>query len=155
MDFEFMGGSMGLAVGKSFCKAVRLAIEKQAAFITFTASGGARMQEGMFSLMQMASTVACLIALKEKNLPFINILTNPTTGGVLASFAMLGDINIAEPAAVIGFAGARVIEKTLKQTLPDNFQRSEFLKDHGMIDIVVERNKIRETVQNILSIIMK
>ncbi|MDR0552617.1 MAG: acetyl-CoA carboxylase, carboxyltransferase subunit beta [Holosporales bacterium] len=151
MDFSFMGGSMGLSVGKSFCKAVQLAMNREAAFITFTASGGARMQEGMFSLMQMASTVACLTMLKEKHLPFINVLTHPTTGGVLASFAMLGDINIAEPKAVIGFAGARVIEKTLKQTLPDNFQKSEFLMDHGMIDLVLERKKSKKQSEQSLS----
>lgn len=155
MDFSFMGGSMGLCVGKSFVKAVNLAIEKNAAFIAFTASGGARMQEGMLSLMQMASTVASLCTLKEKGLPFINVFTHPTTGGVLASFSILGDINIAEPNALIGFAGARVIEKTIKQKLPEGFQRSEFLKDHGMIDLIVNRKDMKNVITTLLSYLTK
>ncbi|MDR1488687.1 MAG: acetyl-CoA carboxylase, carboxyltransferase subunit beta [Holosporales bacterium] len=155
MNFSFMGGSMGLSVGKSFNKAIDIAIKKNAAFIAFTASGGARMQEGMLSLMQMAGTIAGLCLLKEKKIPFINIFTNPTTGGVLASFAMLGDINISEPNALIGFAGARVIEKTIKQKLPDNFQKAEFLKDHGMIDMICHRRDLRTTISTILSNLMK
>lgn len=155
MDFSFMGGSMGLSVGKSFVKSVKLAIENQAAFITLTASGGARMQEGILSLMQMASTVAALCELKEQKLPFINVFTHPTTGGVLASFAMLGDINMSEPNALIGFAGARVIEKTIKHKLPKGFQRAEFLKEHGMVDIITKRNEIRSIIGTLLSYLMK
>lgn len=150
MDFAFMGGSMGLSVGKSFTKAVNMAIENQAALISFTASGGARMQEGMFSLMQMPSTIASLCFLKEKKLPFINVFTNPTTGGVLASFAALGDIHIAEPNALIGFAGARVIEQTIKQKLPSGFQSSEFLMAHGMIDIISHRKDLPSIIGHIL-----
>ena len=150
MDFAFMGGSMGLAVGKSFAKAIDLAIKNNAAFLSFTASGGARMQEGMFSLMQMPATIASLCFLKEKKLPFINVFTNPTTGGVLASFATLGDIHIAEPNALIGFAGARVIKQTIKQDLPQGFQRSEFLKSHGMIDIISNRKDLKQTIAKLL-----
>lgn len=155
MDFSFMGGSMGLSVGKSFVKAAQSAIEKGAALIVFTASGGARMQEGMLSLMQMPATIAALCKLKESRLPFINVFANPTTGGVLASFAMLGDIHIAEPNALIGFAGARVIEKTIKHKLPDGFQRSEFLKEHGMIDMVVHRKDLSGKIRNILQYILR
>jgi acetyl-CoA carboxylase carboxyl transferase subunit beta len=150
MDFSFMGGSMGICVGKSIIKAALTAIENNAALIGFTASGGARMQEGIFSLMQMPATVAALCKLKESGLPYINVFTNPTTGGVLASFAMLGDIHIAEQNALIGFAGARVIEKTIKQKLPEGFQRAEFLKDHGMIDIITHRHNLAETLRSIL-----
>jgi acetyl-CoA carboxylase carboxyl transferase subunit beta len=150
MDFMFMGGSMGLSVGKSIARAIECAIEKKAGLIGFTASGGARMQEGMLSLMQMPATVASICKLKEAGLPYINVFTNPTTGGVLASFAMLGDIHLAEPRAIIGFAGARVIEKTIKHKLPEGFQRSEFLKDHGMIDIIVQRHRLREVLASIL-----
>ena len=155
MDFSFMGGSMGLSVGKSFVKAVNFAIENKSALVSFTSSGGARMQEGMFSLMQMPATVAALCALKEAALPFINVFTHPTTGGVLASFSMLGDINISEPKALIGFAGARVIENTIKQKLPQGFQKAEFLKDHGMIDRIVHRNNLKKELQTILSLLMK
>jgi acetyl-CoA carboxylase carboxyl transferase subunit beta len=154
MDFAFMGGSMGLAVGKSFVKAVNTAIGSRSALISFTASGGARMQEGVLSLMQMASTIASLCELKETRLPFINVFTHPTTGGVLASFAMLGDINIAEPKALIGFAGAGVIEKTIMQKLPEGFQRSEFLREHGMIDIISHRKDLNKTIQTLLSCLM-
>jgi acetyl-CoA carboxylase carboxyl transferase subunit beta len=150
MDFSFMGGSMGIAVGKSIVRSAETAIEKGAALIGFTASGGARMQEGMLSLMQMPATVAAICRLKEFGLPYINVFTNPTTGGVLASFAMLGDVHIAEPRALIGFTGARVIEKTIKHKLPEGFQRSEFLRDHGMIDIIVPRTKLTETLRSIL-----
>jgi acetyl-CoA carboxylase carboxyl transferase subunit beta len=150
MNFSFMGGSMGLAVGKTISMAAEMAIKNNAALIGFTASGGARMQEGMLSLMQMPATIASLCNLKEHGLPYINVFTHPTTGGVLASFAMLGDIHIAEPNALIGFAGARVIEKTIKHKLPEGFQRSEFLKAHGMIDIIVHRCKISEVLRGVL-----
>lgn len=141
---------MGIAVGKSIIRAAETAIEKGAALIGFTASGGARMQEGILSLMQMPATVAAICRLKEFGLPYINVFTNPTTGGVLASFSMLGDIHIAEPKALIGFAGARVIEKTIKHKLPEGFQRSEFLRDHGMVDIIVPRTKLTETLKMVL-----
>ncbi len=154
MDFAFMGGSMGLCIGQSFIKAVKLAIDLKAAFISVTASGGARMQEGILSLMQMPSTVSAICALKEAELPYINIFTHPTTGGVLASFATLGDIHIAEPKALIGFAGARVIEKTIKKTLPEGFQRAEFLKTHGLIDIIVHRHHLKEKLGQILKYVM-
>jgi acetyl-CoA carboxylase carboxyl transferase subunit beta len=150
MDFSFMGGSMGISVGKSIVRAAEKAIERRAALIGFTASGGARMQEGMLSLMQMPSTVAAICRVKECGLPYINVFTNPTTGGVLASFSMLGDIHVAEPRAVIGFAGARVIEKTIKHKLPEGFQRSEFLRDHGMVDIIVPRTNLTETLKTLL-----
>ncbi|MBQ8650980.1 MAG: acetyl-CoA carboxylase carboxyltransferase subunit beta [Alphaproteobacteria bacterium] len=155
MDFSFMGGSMGLSVGKSIVKAAQIAAETKSALIAFTASGGARMQEGILSLMQMPSTIAAICDLKEQNLPFINVITNPTTGGVLASFAMIGDIHIAEPNALIGFAGVRVIEKTIKQKLPEGFQRSEFLKDHGMVDIVVNRHNLNNKIKQILNYTMR
>lgn len=155
MDFSFMGGSMGLAVGKSIVKAAMTAIETNSALIGFTASGGARMQEGMLSLMQMPATVAAITQLKEAGLPYINVFTNPTTGGVLASFAILGDIHISEPNALIGFAGARVIEKTIKQTLPEGFQKAEFLKDHGLIDMIVNRQNLPTTLSSILDYTMK
>ena len=150
-----MGGSMGLAVGKSIIKAATEAINSRAALIGFTASGGARMQEGMLSLMQMPATVAAITQLKEEGLPYINVFTNPTTGGVLASFSILGDIHISEPKALIGFAGARVIEKTIKQKLPEGFQRAEFLKDHGLIDIIVNRHNLPETLRTILNYTME
>jgi acetyl-CoA carboxylase carboxyl transferase subunit beta len=150
MDFSFMGGSMGIAVGKSVIRAAETAIAKRAALIGFTASGGARMQEGVLSLMQMPATVAAICRLKEFGLPYINVFTNPTTGGVLASFSMLGDIHIAEPRALIGFAGSRVIEKTIKHKLPEGFQRSEFLRDRGMMDIIISRTKLTETLQTVL-----
>jgi acetyl-CoA carboxylase carboxyl transferase subunit beta len=154
MSFAFMGGSMGLAVGKSFQKAVDIAISTNSALVGFTASGGARMQEGILSLMQMPATVASLCCLKEAGLPYVNVFTNPTTGGVLASFAMLGDIHIAEPGALIGFAGSRVIEKTIGQKLPSGFQRAEFLRDHGMIDMIVSRFDLRQKLINILEYTM-
>jgi acetyl-CoA carboxylase carboxyl transferase subunit beta len=155
MDFAFMGGSMGLAVGKSIIKSVDMAINNNAALIGVTASGGARMQEGILSLMQMPATIAALCKLKEAGLPYINIFTNPTTGGVLASFAMLGDVHIAESGALIGFTGARVVEKTMKQKLPAGFQKSEFQKEHGMIDIVTSRQNLTEKLGLILSYTMK
>jgi acetyl-CoA carboxylase carboxyl transferase subunit beta len=150
VNFAFMGGSMGLSFGKSFVKSVDAAIKNKMPLVGITASGGARMQEGIFSLMQMPATVAALIRLREQSLPYINIFTNPTTGGVLASFAMLGDVHIAEPNALIGFAGPKVIEKTLKHKLPDGFQRSEFLKEHGMIDLIVHRHNLAERLGLIL-----
>lgn len=155
MDFSFMGGSMGLAVGKSIAKAAAAAIDSRSALIGFTASGGARMQEGMLSLMQMPATVAAITQLKEERLPYINVFTNPTTGGVLASFSVLGDIHISEPGSLIGFAGARVIEKTIKQKLPDGFQKAEFLKDHGLIDIIVNRHDLPEMLRRVLDYTME
>ncbi|MDR2667281.1 MAG: acetyl-CoA carboxylase, carboxyltransferase subunit beta [Holosporales bacterium] len=155
MNFSFMGGSMGLAVGKSIAKAIDIAADNEAALIGITASGGARMQEGILSLMQMPATIASLCKFKESELPYINVFTNPTTGGVLASFAMLGDIHIAESGALIGFAGARVVEKTMKQKLPTDFQKAEFQKEHGMIDIVTTRQNLTDKLRLILSYTMK
>lgn len=151
MDFTFMGGSMGRCIGQSFAKAIDTAIEKRVPFISFTASGGARMQEGMLSLYQMASTTASICKLKEAGLAYINVFTHPTTGGVLASFATLGDIHIAEPGALIGFAGARVIEKTIKKTLPEGFQRASFLLEHGLIDMIVPRKELKHKLKLLLS----
>jgi acetyl-CoA carboxylase carboxyl transferase subunit beta len=146
MDFSFMGGSMGSVVGEKIARLIELAIEKKSPVIIFTASGGARMQEGIMSLMQMAKTSAALGRLRENGLPYIAICTDPTTGGTSASFAMLGDINMAEPGALICFAGPRVIEQTIRQKLPPGFQRSEYLLQHGMIDIVCERKLLKETL---------
>jgi acetyl-CoA carboxylase carboxyl transferase subunit beta len=146
MDFEYIGGSMGSVVGEKIARAGRLALERRIPFIVVSASGGARMQEGIFSLMQMAKTSAVLARLHEAGVPFVSILTNPTTGGVTASYAMLGDVNLAEPGALVGFAGPRVIEETIKQELPKGFQRSEFLLEHGMVDRVVDRRRLKETV---------
>ena len=143
MDMNFIGGSMGSAVGEKITRLIERAINENAAVIIFSASGGARMQEGTLSLMQMAKISAALAALEERHLPFISVLTDPTTGGVTASFAMLGDLIIAEPKALIGFAGPRVIEQTIRQKLPKDFQRSEFLLDHGMIDAIVDRRQMR------------
>ena len=143
MDMNFIGGSMGSAVGEKITRLIERAINESGAVIIFSASGGARMQEGTLSLMQMAKISAALAALEERHLPFISVLTDPTTGGVTASFAMLGDLIIAEPKALIGFAGPRVIEQTIRQKLPKDFQRSEFLLDHGMIDAIVDRRQIR------------
>lgn len=150
-EFSFMGGSMGSVVGEKFVRGVHLAIEAQRPFITITASGGARMQEGLFSLMQMARTSAALSKLADQNLPFIVILTDPTMGGVSASFASLGDIIIAEPNALIGFAGPRVIEQTVRQTLPEGFQRAEFLLEHGHVDMVVPRERLKSTLAELLA----
>ena len=143
-DFAFMGGSMGIAVGASFVAGVKAAIKDNCPYILFTAAGGARMQEGILSLMQMPRTTVARAELREAGLPYIVILTDPTTGGVTASYAMLGDIQIAEPGAVIGFAGARVIEQTIRERLPEGFQRAEYLLEHGMIDMVVPRGQLRE-----------
>jgi len=150
MDFNFMGGSMGSVVGEKITRAVERAIEKRTPFVSVASSGGARMQEGILSLMQMAKTSAAVARLGEAKLPFISVLTDPTFGGVTASFAMLGDIIIAEPKSLIGFAGPRVIEQTIKQQLPQGFQRAEFLLEHGMIDMIVPRREMRVTVGKIL-----
>ena len=153
-DFSFLGGSMGMAVGEGLVSAARLAVLQQAPLIVVPASGGARMQEGALSLMQMARTTIAVDELKEAGLPYIVLLTNPPPGGVTASFAMLGDIAIAEPGAVIGFAGQRVIEETIRQKLPEGFQRSEYLHDHGMVDMVVPRAELREALIRITGLLM-
>ncbi|MFZ7157698.1 acetyl-CoA carboxylase, carboxyltransferase subunit beta [Avibacterium gallinarum] len=150
-NFSFMGGSMGAVVGAKFVKAAEKAIEDNCPFVCFSASGGARMQEALISLMQMAKTSAVLARMREKGIPFISVLTDPTLGGVSASFAMLGDINIAEPKALIGFAGPRVIEQTVREKLPEGFQRSEFLLEKGAIDMIVKRGDMRETLASLLS----
>ena len=150
-EFGFMGGSMGAVVGEKFVRAANVAMQERRPYVCFTASGGARMQEGLFSLMQMAKTSAVLAKLAEAGLPFIVVLTDPTMGGVSASFASLGDVIIAEPEALIGFAGPRVIEQTVRQTLPEGFQRSEFLLEHGHIDMIVPRNQLRQTVGEIIA----
>mgnify|MGYP002624443661 CR=1 FL=1 len=155
LDFSFMGGSMGIAVGEGIAKACEFAVKTSAPLVLISASGGARMQEGMLSLMQMARTTAAVNQLKQKGLPYISVLTDPTTGGVSASFAMLGDINIAEKGSIIGFAGARVIEQTIRETLPEHFQRAEYLREHGMVDIVVNRLELRDKLINILSILLR
>ena len=152
-DFSFMGGSMGTAVGEGIVKAGEIAMRGNYPLITISASGGARMQEGILSLMQMARTTAAVNMVKEKGLPFISVLTDPTTGGVSASFAMLGDIHIAEKGCVIGFAGARVIEQTIREKLPEGFQRAEYLKEHGMVDIVVRRPELKDELVKVLSIL--
>jgi len=152
-NFDFMGGSMGIAVGEGIVAAAELAVLQDAPLIAIPASGGARMQEGILSLMQMARTTVAVDKVKEKGLPYIVLLTDPTTGGVSASFAMLGDIHIAEPGAVIGFAGARVIETTIREKLPEGFQRAEYLLDHGMVDMVVPRAKLRDTLIQILRLL--
>ncbi len=154
-DFAFQGGTLGMAAGEAIVTAMTLAIEKHAPFIIFTASGGARMQEGMFSLMQMARTTVMVQRLRAARLPYIVVLTNPTTGGVTASYAMLGDIQIAEPGAVIGFAGARVIEQTVRQRLPEGFQRAEFLQAHGMVDMVVPRTEMRATLARLCRLLAR
>lgn len=150
-EFNFMGGSMGATVGEKFVRAVRLAMTEKCPYICFTASGGARMQEGLFSLMQMAKTAAALARLAVVGPPFIVVLTDPTMGGVSASFGSLGDIIIAEPNALIGFAGPRVIEQTVRQTLPEGFQRSEFLLEHGHIDMIVARKNLRDTIAELIA----
>lgn len=150
-EFDFLGGSMGAALGERFVRGVHSAIEQQSAFINFSSSGGARMQEGLFSLMQMAKTSAALGHLAEAKLPFISVLTDPTTGGVSASLAMLGDVIIAEPKALIGFTGPRVIEQTVREKLPEGFQRSEFLLEHGAIDMIVDRRQMRDTIARLIA----
>ena len=153
-EFKFMGGSMGSVVGEKFVRAVNASIEHNIPLICFTASGGARMQEGLFSLMQMAKTSAVLTRLSKRGIPYICVLTDPTMGGVSASFAMLGDIHIAEPEALIGFAGPRVIEQTVRETLPEGFQRSEFLLEHGAVDMIVDRRQLRDKISSLCTMMM-
>lgn len=155
LDFAFMGGSMGVAVGEGFLSAAREAVSRQCAMIVVAASGGARMQEGILSLMQMARTTIAVTEVREAGLPYIVVLADPTTGGVSASFAMLGDIAIAEPGAVIGFAGARVIEQTIRESLPEGFQKAEYLLEHGMLDMVVPRPQLAETLGRILRLLQR
>ncbi|WP_036282866.1 acetyl-CoA carboxylase, carboxyltransferase subunit beta [Methylocystis sp. ATCC 49242] len=154
-DFDFLGGSLGMAAGEAIVAGAEHALAKRTPFIIFTASGGARMQEGMFSLMQMPRTTIAVQRLRDAKLPYIVVLTNPTTGGVTASYAMLGDVQIAEPGAIIGFAGARVIEQTIREKLPDGFQRAEYLRDHGMVDMVVPRQEMRETLARLCGLLTK
>lgn len=154
LDFTFMGGSMGTAVGEGIVKAAEFATKTSAPLVIISASGGARMQEGILSLMQMARTTAAINMLKEKNLPYISVLTDPTTGGVSASFAMLGDIHMAEKGCIIGFAGARVIEQTIHETLPEGFQKAEYLQKHGMIDIVFERTELKDKLVKVLRLLL-
>jgi acetyl-CoA carboxylase carboxyl transferase subunit beta len=154
-DFAFMGGSMGIAVGEGLLVAARLAVLQEAALIVVPASGGARMQEGVLSLMQLPRTTIAVETVKAARLPYIVVLTDPTTGGVSASFAMLGDITIAEPGAVIGFAGARVIEETIREKLPEGFQRAEYLLEHGMVDLVVHRRELRDTLARIVGLLRR
>ena len=153
-DFGFMGGSLGMAAGEAIVTGAQTAVASNTPYVLFAASGGARMQEGILSLMQMPRTTAAIIALREAGLPYVVVLTNPTTGGVTASYAMLGDIHIAEPGALIGFAGPRVIEQTIREKLPEGFQRSEYLYEHGMVDMVVHRHEIRPTLARVLRVLM-
>ncbi len=153
-EFKFMGGSMGSVVGERFARGVHQCIEQNMPFICFSASGGARMQEGLNSLMQMAKTSAALTKLSDAGLPFISVLTDPTMGGVSASFAMLGDVIVAEPNALIGFAGPRVIEQTIKQQLPSGFQRAEFLLEHGAVDIIIDRREMRDRLANLITLML-
>src|ERR1700729_97020 len=154
-EFQFLGGSMGSVVGERFKRAVDHCIEHREPFVCFTASGGARMQEALYSLMQMAKTAAALSRLAQAHLPYISVMTDPTTGGVSASLAMLGDLNIAEPRALIGFAGPRVIQQTVRETLPEGFQRSEFLLEHGVLDLIVDRRDMRDRVSQLLRLLKK
>ncbi len=153
-EFSFMGGSMGSVVGERFVLGVEACMDNNIPLVCFAASGGARMQEGLFSLMQMAKTSSALNRLQKKGLPYISVLTNPTTGGVSASLSTLGDVNIAEPDAMIGFAGPRVIEQTVRETLPEGFQRSEFLLTHGIIDMIVDRRDLRDTIAGLLALLL-
>ena len=154
-DFDFMGGSLGMAAGEAVITGLELAIEKKTPFIMFAASGGARMQEGILSLMQLPRTTVAVQMLREARQPYIVVLTDPTTGGVTASYAMLGDIHIAEPGALISFAGARVIEQTIREKLPEGFQRAEYLRDHGMVDMVVHRHQLRPTLARLCRLLTK
>jgi acetyl-CoA carboxylase carboxyl transferase subunit beta len=154
-DFDFMGGSLGMAAGEAVIKGLETAVDKGTPFVMFAASGGARMQEGTLSLMQMPRTTIAVQMLRETRRPYIVVLTNPTTGGVTASYAMLGDVHIAEPGALIGFAGPRVIEQTIREKLPDGFQRAEYLRDHGMVDMVVHRRDLRATISNLCRLLTK
>ncbi|HSN38970.1 MAG TPA: acetyl-CoA carboxylase, carboxyltransferase subunit beta [Burkholderiales bacterium] len=153
-EFKFLGGSMGSVVGERFLRGVQVCLEQHLPFICFTATGGARMQEGLLSLMQMAKTCAVLTRLSEERLPFISVLTDPTMGGVSASFAMIGDVVVAEPGALIGFAGPRVIEQTVRETLPEGFQRSEFLLQHGAIDMIVDRRQMRDRFASLITLML-
>jgi len=154
-DFEFIAGSLGMAAGEAFIRAAETAVDRGAPLIAFTASGGARMQEGALSLMQMPRTTLAVASLKNAHLPYIVVLTDPTTGGVTASYAMLGDVNIAEPNALIGFAGRRVIEGTIREQLPEGFQRAEYLLQHGMLDMVVHRHRLRATLSRLLDMLCR
>lgn len=154
-DFSFMGGSMGSVVGEKFVRAAQVALKNNIPLVCFSASGGARMQEGLFSLMQMAKTSAILTQLGDAGIPFVSVMTDPTMGGVSASLAMLGDINVAEPNALIGFAGPRVIEQTVRETLPEGFQRAEFLLEHGAVDMIVDRRDMRDRLTNVLSMLQQ
>lgn len=151
-EFEFLGGSMGSVVGERFACAAEHCVANQSPLVCFSASGGARMQEGLYSLLQMAKTSACLAVMAQQRLPFVSVLTDPTTGGVSASLAMLGDVNIAEPKALIGFAGPRVIQQTVRETLPEGFQRAEFLLEHGAIDMIVDRREMRDRIAALLAV---
>jgi len=154
-EFKFLGGSMGSVVGERFVRGVHVCLEQKLPLVCFTASGGARMQEGLLSLMQMAKTCAALTQLAAERLPFISVLTDPTMGGVSASFALIGDIVLAEPGALIGFAGPRVIEQTVRETLPEGFQRSEFLLQHGAIDLIIDRREMRDKLANLITLMLK
>jgi len=154
-EFAYMGGSMGSVVGEKFARAAEKALADRSALMCFSATGGARMQESLFSLMQMAKTSAALARMRDAGVPYISVMTNPTTGGVSASLAMLGDINVGEPKALIGFAGPRVIEQTVRETLPEGFQRSEFLLEHGAIDMIVDRREMRDKLADVLGLLMK
>jgi len=154
-EFSYMGGSMGSVVGEKFTRAAELALAERMPLVCFSATGGARMQEGLFSLMQMAKTSAALARMRDAGAPFISVLTHPTTGGVSASLGMLGDVNVGEPKALIGFAGPRVIEQTVRETLPEGFQRSEFLLDHGAIDLIVDRREMRDKLAAVLALLMR
>jgi acetyl-CoA carboxylase carboxyl transferase subunit beta len=154
-DFDFMGGSLGMAAGEAVLTGLECAVERKTPFVMFIASGGARMQEGIFSLMQLPRTTVGVQMLREAKLPYIVVLTNPTTGGVTASYAMLGDVHIAEPGALIGFAGPRVIEQTIREKLPEGFQRAEYLAAHGMVDMVVHRHRLRATIARLCRLLTK
>jgi len=154
-EFKFLGGSMGSVVGERFIRGMQVSVEQHLPFICFSASGGARMQEGVLSLMQMAKTCAALTRLAKERLPFISVLTDPTMGGVSASFALIGDMVLAEPGALIGFAGPRVIEQTVRETLPEGFQRAEFLLEHGALDFIVDRRQMRDRIANLLAMLLK
>ncbi|WP_119388702.1 acetyl-CoA carboxylase, carboxyltransferase subunit beta [Taklimakanibacter lacteus] len=154
-DFSFMGGSLGMAAGEGLITSMRAAVDKKAPYVLFASSGGARMQEGILSLMQLPRTTVAVRELREAKLPYVVVLTNPTTGGVTASYAMLGDVHIAEPGALVGFAGPRVIEQTIREKLPEGFQRAEYLQEHGMVDMVVHRHQMRDTVSRVVRILTK
>lgn len=154
-EFGFLGGSMGSVVGERYVRGVQVCVEQRLPFVCFTATGGARMQEGLLSLMQMAKTCAALTQLSRERLPFISVLTDPTMGGVSASFAMIGDVVLAEPGALIGFAGPRVIEQTVRETLPEGFQRAEFLLEHGAIDMIVDRRQMRDRLSSLITLLLK